>query len=71
MAHNWFWSWLQNNWNTHKEMEINIKKSSIELVVATHLSPPCENLYGYFFSTIIPIDHEGINALWSMEVFGL
>jgi len=44
-------------------MEINIKKLSTELVVATHLSPPCENLSGYFFSTIIPIDHEGINAL--------
>jgi hypothetical protein len=44
-------------------MEINIENLSIELVVATHLSPPCENLSGYFFSTMIPIDHEGINAL--------
>jgi hypothetical protein len=44
-------------------MEINIKNLSIELVVATHLSPPCENLYGFSFSTMIPIDHEGINAL--------
>jgi hypothetical protein len=44
-------------------MEINIKNLSTELVVATLLSPPCENFSGYFFSTMIPIDHEGINAL--------
>ncbi len=56
---------------THIRKWRYIKILSIELVVATHISPPCENLHGYFFSTMIPIDHEGINALWSMEMFGL
>ncbi len=41
---------------THIRKWRYIKNLSIELVVATHVSPPCESLHGYFFSTMIPID---------------